>query len=254
MASIDVYTICWNEERMLPFFLRHYASFATRIVVFDNHSTDATRQIAAEHPLVELRTFGASRDGCGELERMAIRETAWLESRGRSDWVIVVDCDEYLWHPWLLRYLETCHTRGVTVPRPAGYEMVSATFPAGNGQIYDEVRLGLRASHMDKWLIFDPNAVEAMNYSPGCHHALPTGRIAVDKTPQLKLLHFKHLGSDYVAARYETLNGRRAESDRSMGLNYHYEWPPQALRDWLASAIGQAVDVFHPSLNSPARS
>ena len=29
---IDVYTICWNEERMLPYFLRHYGQFARRIL------------------------------------------------------------------------------------------------------------------------------------------------------------------------------------------------------------------------------
>ena len=39
---IHLYTICWNEERMLPFFFRHYDQWVDRYVVYDDNSTDAT--------------------------------------------------------------------------------------------------------------------------------------------------------------------------------------------------------------------
>lgn len=47
---IHVYTICWNEERFLPYFLRHYGAFAEEITVFDNGSDDNSVAIARAFP------------------------------------------------------------------------------------------------------------------------------------------------------------------------------------------------------------
>jgi len=244
LPAIDVYTICWNEQRALPFFLRHYGPLAQKIVVFDDHSTDATREIAANHPRTEVRLFGSPGDNSGELQRLAIRQTAWRESRGRADWVIIADCDELLWHPCLPQYLHDCRERQVTIPRPTGYEMVASDFPTGSGQIYDYVRTGVRAPHMDKWLIFDPQAVESMNFEPGCHVAWPVGRCVFDDDPRLKLLHFKHMGLEYVIPRFRQLDQRRTALERRFGLNQHYTWPDEALESWLSTARGEATDVI----------
>jgi Glycosyl transferase family 2 len=242
---IDVYTVCWNEQRILPFFLRHYGPLVQKIVLYDNHSTDASQAIAAAHARTEVRRFGSATDQCGELERMAIRQTAWQESRGHADWVIVVDCDEFLWHPNLFEYLRDCWQRQITIPRPTGYEMVAQQFPDGAGQIYDQVRTGLRASHMDKWLLFDPDAIESMNYEPGCHIAHPSGRAVYDDNPHLRLLHFKRLGHDYTIARFHDLERRRTAQDRELGLNQHYTETDEALDRWLCEAQGHAIDVLH---------
>jgi len=243
---IDVYTICWNEQRMLPYFLRHYGQFARRIVVSDDGSTDSTVQIARSHPLTEVRPSGLAREFDGEAERLALREQQWRESRGRADWVVVVDCDEFLWHPDLVDYLRDCRRRGVTVPRTLGYEMVANHFPSTGAQIYDEIRNGVRANHMDKLVIFDPGAVDSMNYAVGRHHAQPAGRIAFDSDPGLLLLHYKHLGAKYVLPRYRELEGRRTVEDRWMGWSAHYEWPDQLLLDWHRTAMQNAVDVLAP--------
>lgn len=246
MAAVDVYAICWNEERMLPYFLRHYGSFARRIVLFDNYSTDSSPSIANQHGKVELRRFGSPSAVCGEAERMPIRETAWQESRGNADWVMVVDCDEFIWHPCLLTYLQACRRRSVTVPRPLGFEMVSSDFPAGVGQIYQQVRSGVPGPLMNKWLLFDPNAIEAMHFSPGCHHASPTGNVVFDDDPELKLLHFKYLGIEYVSARYQQLARRRTAQDHRMGLNHHYLRSRDELAAWLGQALAEAQDVISP--------
>lgn len=244
MAAIDVYAICWNEERILPYFLRHYGSFARRIVLFDNDSTDGSPRIAQRHPLVELRRFGSAAATCGEAERLLIRETAWKESRGGAAWVMVVDCDEFLWHPRLSAYLDSCGGRDVTIPRPLGFEMVAKAFPSGSEQIYQEVRMGIPAPHMNKWLLFNPNAVEAMNFSAGCHSAVPTGAIVFDDDLALKLLHFKHLGLPYLVSRYRELEERRTWHDRAFGLNEHYTRSDEALAAWLTQALADASDVM----------
>jgi glycosyltransferase involved in cell wall biosynthesis len=36
---------CFNEERFLPYFLRHYSTFCDKIFIFDNCSTDKSKEI-----------------------------------------------------------------------------------------------------------------------------------------------------------------------------------------------------------------
>ena len=43
--KITLYTICYNEQEMLPYFLNHYSKMVDKIVVYDNYSTDNSRQI-----------------------------------------------------------------------------------------------------------------------------------------------------------------------------------------------------------------
>ena len=42
---IDVYTILRNERIILPYFLRHYGSFADCLVVYDDRSDDGSREL-----------------------------------------------------------------------------------------------------------------------------------------------------------------------------------------------------------------
>jgi Glycosyl transferase family 2 len=54
---VHLYALCWNEERLLPFFFRHYDPFVTRYFIFDHNSTDHSRQILKAHPRVTLGKF-----------------------------------------------------------------------------------------------------------------------------------------------------------------------------------------------------
>ena len=52
---IDLYTRCWNDAAMLGFFFRHYDALVQRYIVFDDGSTDASLDILASNPKVEIR-------------------------------------------------------------------------------------------------------------------------------------------------------------------------------------------------------
>ena len=47
--KIACYTITYNEELMLPHFIKHYKQFCDKIVVYDNMSTDRTKEIALDN-------------------------------------------------------------------------------------------------------------------------------------------------------------------------------------------------------------
>jgi len=75
-----------DEEVLLPFFPRHYASFCDSIVAWDNGSRDRTTELAAAHPLVELRLVQS--DGHDQLAVLAAMEGTRRESVGRFDWCL----------------------------------------------------------------------------------------------------------------------------------------------------------------------
>jgi hypothetical protein len=122
---IDLYTICWNEVRFLPFFFRHYDPVVSRYVVFDDGSTDGSQSLLMDHPRVELRSFRRTNpDSFVESER-GFFENCWKESRGRADWVILVNIDELLYHRELRTYLGECRAF-----RIAATQFTSGSFSA----------------------------------------------------------------------------------------------------------------------------
>src|SRR5579871_744758 len=211
--KIHLYTMCWNERRMLPYFLRHYEQFCDSIIVYDNESDDGSQDIVREHPLCDLRRISSGGQKENRLLRY-VKGKLWKESRGRADWVICCDVDELLYHPHLMEFLEDCGERGVTLPIPTAWQMVHPQFPTDVWQIYNEVRTGYVDPVYSKWVIFDPNAIQEINYGMGCHHAKPQGDIRFRNDPLLKLLHFKFLGLDWVIERYAELAQRMSTFDR----------------------------------------
>lgn len=218
---VHVYTICWNEALMLPYFLRHYERIAERIVVFDNGSDDASPDIVRAHQTAELKSFDSSGESREDIE-IDIKNNVWKQSRDVADFVIVCDVDELLFHPQLTKYLEDCRRRKITVPIPTGYQMVAARFPVTDGQIYDEVPSGLFDPRWSKHVLFAPEEIEEINYGPGCHEVNPVGRCWCEQEPQLKLLHYKFLGAEYLIDRYRELGARKSAHDRSHNYGHQY--------------------------------
>ena len=54
---IHLYTISWNEARLLGYFFRHYDRWVDRYFVHDDGSTDGTLEILRSHPKVVVRAF-----------------------------------------------------------------------------------------------------------------------------------------------------------------------------------------------------
>ena len=64
--KIHVYSIVRNDRYILPYFLRHYSTFADRIFIIDDHSTDDTAEIAKANPKVTLLPFEYDPAPCGK--------------------------------------------------------------------------------------------------------------------------------------------------------------------------------------------
>lgn len=194
---VHVYTMLHNEELMLPYFLRHYGPIAEKIVVFDNESTDRTVEIALDGGagVVPISTGGFHKTAV--LQK--VMNEAYKASRGKADWVICAEGDEFFWHPDLVNLLYRYRKEGITLPKVDGYDMVSEKAPSGPGQIYDEIKIGAPNWKYGKRGIFHPDI--EINFTPGGHRVEAAGNVVENETAEIKLLHYRFLGEDYYASR-----------------------------------------------------
>lgn len=195
--KIDVYVMIHNEEFMLPYFLRHY-DFARRIFVFEDQSTDKSREILECNSKVMII----------EPKKHGINEKYWTNilwpmyetlSRGIADYVFQVDADEFVYHPKLINILEQEKSYGIQQIFCPGYTMVSEKLPTMQGQIYDEIKLGLPDRWSSKWVIFSPDI--HLRYGDGRHKILETTATKVNVHSGIKILHYRWLGQEYFEER-----------------------------------------------------
>lgn len=176
--TIHVYTIVWNDEFMLPHFLKHYEKFADKIFVIDHNSTDKTAEIAKAHPKViysklEVPIY---------RERLISKTFETYAKENMSDWAVCVDCDEFI------QGLETLTPIGSAIPlKTRGYMMIGKT-----GKLED--CKPVRFAGFDKPVVFDPR--QGVVFFDGRHSInLPT------KNSKLDLYHYKYISREYYLQR-----------------------------------------------------
>jgi len=227
---IELYSISWNERRMLPFFLDYYGPWVDRLVIFDDQSDDGTAENLKRHPKVDLRPL-PPKGSSFVLAALEIWQHAWKESRTRADWVIVTNIDEFIYHPGGMRgYLERCTEQGVTMVHPRGYEMVGERFPDPGQSLVETVRKGVAMFGQDKRQVFNPDAVTEMNYGPGRHDCRPTGRVVEPSVVEASLLHYKYVDTHaYLLRRQRSLARRMLDGDRRSGFGMQYHLTPEKI-------------------------
>jgi FkbM family methyltransferase len=243
--KFHVYAINWNEERLLPSFLKYYKD-ADKIYILDNESTDSSHEIIKAHGR-DILTFKTS----GTLDDFAnsrIKNTAWTQSKGIADFVILQDLDEFVYFPkfpnTLLAGLKDLKARGITAAKAHGIQMfctdeyftqVTASSQSITSQIWTGSREFMHP-YYDKYMIFDPNAFESIVLSPGAHDVKLKGTLKAD-TSSVALLHYKYIGETYLKNRWLAIRARTSHSNRSNNFGSQYwrhteEETLQRIHDW----------------------
>ncbi len=243
---IHVFSVCWNEAKMVGFFLRHYGAFAERIVVYDENSTDGTASILRSEANVTLKRFVRTAPDSFELSKKSVYDACWKESRGAADWVIIVDMDEHVHHPRLVAMLAEYKRAGITFVPTLGFQMFSEEFPGEGERLSITRTLGAPNQWYSKPIVFDPDAVDELNLAIGGHGAQPTGTIVSPTQDELMLLHYKYLGLDYVVSRNRVLDGRRGPKDVENGWSWHYTRTPEQIREIIEKDAAKLVDISAP--------
>jgi hypothetical protein len=220
---VHAFFICYNEENILPHLLRYYSTFCEKIIILDNHSTDNSCKIIESFPNTEIIPYDSDNE-LNDSIYIKLKNHVWKSSVGYADYIIVGDCDEFLYHENMVDFLINAKKNGITIFLPEGYHMVAdENFDLGyDDNILEKVKYGVRTNVLDKPMMFDCNQIQNINYSFGCHSANPIGNIKVSKYDGLKMLHYKFLGlTDYLyknKIRAERLS--KFNKDNNFGTYY----------------------------------
>lgn len=229
--KIEVFCLAHQEEKILPYFMKHYTQFAD-VTLMEGHSTDRTVEIAESYGAKIWKVD--SNNEVNDDIWTNLKNNCWKESK--ADWVIICDADEFVWHPNLPKFLEETD---FTILLPRLFNMFSDEFPTTTGQIYDEVKHGKEGGA--KMNIFRPSEIEEINYSVGCHYARPVGNVKLGVTSEVLTLHMRHLSAQYVIDKNAYLFKRLSEVNKSRGWGYHLGSTPEEVRKYMHNEMTQLI-------------
>lgn len=219
---VHAFFVCYNEENILPHLLRYYSTFCEKITILDNHSTDNSCSIIESFSNTEIIPYDSDNE-LNDSIYIKLKNHVWKSSVGYADYVIVGDCDEFLYHEDMVNFLIESKKNGVTIFKPEGYHMVGDENLElqENDNIFKIVKNGVRTNVLDKLMMFDCNKILNINYNYGCHTANPIGEIIIGGNG-LKMLHYKFLGLKDHMLKQKIRGERLSEHNKKLGLGLYY--------------------------------
>ena len=215
--NIEAYIIAFNESETIALTIKHYQSFCSKVNLFDNFSTDNTREIAIWLGC-EVMLFGRKGE-LNDAEYLKVKNRCWKKSK--ADFVIVVDADEILEPP----VFEDC-----TIYKTQGFNIYSHKMPK---ESYSEIMTGVFDNNYSKSVIFSPK-LDAIDYSYGAHTCNPHGDVRFSHET-LTLFHYRCIGGpERIIKRHKLYRSRMGYLNKHLGLGSHYNYDDERReREWL---------------------
>ena len=191
--SITVYTMAFNEELLLPHMIKHYRDRFPNchIVVYNNNSTDNTKQIAESNNCEVI--FYNTHDQVNDDMLRNLKNNCWKSAQ--TDWVVVCDVDEML--NITKSELINEEYKGSTIITTECWNMVNME----DNYDFENVKHGIREPMYDKRILFNKKHINNINYVHGCHKCNPIGNIKYSEQ-NYKLYHYKYFNPEYSVMRH----------------------------------------------------
>jgi len=226
---ITIYTVCYNEELMLPYFIKHYRNMfpGCDIVVYDNESTDETANIALQNNC-EVRTYKTN-GKLSDSTYLEIKNNCWKDAQ--TDWVLIADADEHC----IIDNTDLKLNNGVSIFKFMGFNMVNHE----NNLKIESINKFVRAPSYDKYYLFDKSKIKEINYGPGCHKANPEGEVSFSKI-SYPVRHYKYINPDYMVKRHAMFASRLSDENLKKGYGAHYLYSEDQIRKEFQDVINKS--------------
>lgn len=230
---VIVHTICKNEVEMMKYWLRHYSSFAERIVVLDENSTDGTRELVQSCPIAELRDWPFE-----GLDDEKFLDAINSPLSPCNAWLMWADIDELLYHPDILWVLDNARE---DVVLSTGYALIAPNgFPVDDGrQLYEQVLFGVRQPNYDKYICWRYGLPLIHTIGRHTQDGFPRTLGRKGTVPRLKLYHCHHVGGvDFTAAKNKRNYDRAVNKRFAWNYTKEHDRPEQVgTVAWVRDAI-----------------
>ena len=234
--NLTIFTITYNEQVILPYFIKWYRErFPNcKIVVYDNESTDGTKNICLSTPNLQYIPYHTG-NKLSDSTYLKIKNNAWKHAE--TDWVIVCDVDEFLdVNENDLSYLGNCNSK---IVKGCGYNMCNVE----DLKDITEIKHGVRATQYDKVLMFNKKYIEEINYSAGCHGCNPQPEVNIDNVFATFLYHMKFIDVDLLVNKYKSYASRLSDENKEMRWGYHYEQEEWLIREEYKNTLQLAEKI-----------
>lgn len=236
--NITIHILCYNEEILLPYTLEFYKSRfpAAKFVIIDNMSTDSTLYIAEGYGC-DIRPFDTE-GKLSDLNFQNIKNNQWKYAT--TDWVAIVDCDE--WLDINEEQLGIEARRGRTIIRSEAYHMINMEDNLSIPNITHGFRDEQTGIFYDKCLFFDRTQIQEINYNVGAHAIRPVGNVNfTDGT--YRMLHYKYLSPQYLVDRYRVYAERMSEENKKNSFGGQFLSTEENIRNEFESkrALAQKI-------------
>ena len=213
----------YNEEYLLPWWLNHHKKYFDHGILINYASTDKSVEIINSFPNTEVIEWDSNGQVRDDLY-LEIKNNIWKQSRGKCDYVIVGDADEFLYHDNMIDFLTRSKKNDITLFKPEGYHMIGDEDLDlnYNDNLLEKVKYGIIGSSNDKLMMFNPNKIQEINYMFGCHQANPKGIVNLYQFNDLKMLHYKYLGLKDFIPKQKLRGDRLSEFNKQRGLGMYY--------------------------------
>ena len=241
---VHYYAVCWNEGKMLPFLFQYYDQIVDRYTIYDNYSDDSSEDIILSHKNAKIVKFKT--EGFDDTRHNDIKNNCWKQSRGKADFVIVCDIDEFIHSKDIHMSLSSLKNNNYSIVKPFGYNMYSSEYPCYDSErpITEQVKRGVRVPMFDKCIIFDPHSIVEINYKPGAHECHPLGRVKWYMDEEIKLLHFKNIGLNQLLERNRLYVSRLSKENIEKNYGVEYLKKEQTIIQDFNDNLQKAIEII----------
>jgi len=209
--KISAYFITYNSEKILHHLLRYYSPICSKITILDNCSIDNTENICKQYN-VNFVKFD-TKNTFNDLANKQLKNMIWQKDIEEFDYVILADCDEFLYHKdGLLNFLEKQSKLGYNLFKATGYHMMGDLDLdlRDDDNIFEKIDKGFRIVSMDKPILFNCKQLRDIQFSIGCH-TCSANNVKTYHNNDFMLLHYKFLGLNYHLERCRKIKNRMSE-------------------------------------------